>query len=133
MFDGDPEIAAMADKVARAAHRTLRLKNSALASTLPACSKLAVGEEDGWRLLEAELFQAQKNQCRQLCQDRITWKMKVKGEPPEQQKTMELKKRSTRELIRILQKHDGDSKTKELGWAVSKFFGQMATINHSVD
>ncbi len=126
MFDGDQVVAAMADKVARTAHRTLRLKNSALASALPSCSKLAVGDEDGWRLLETDLFQTRKDECRQLCQDRITWKMKVAGEPLDQNGAVELKSQSTLELIKKLQLKDGESNPKELGWAVSKFFGQMA-------
>ncbi len=131
MFDGDHEVAEMSDKVARAAHRTLRLKNSALASALPSCSKLAVGDEGGWRLLETELFQSHKNQCRQLCQDRITWKKKVNGEQLDQGKTVELKNKSTAELIKTLQLNDGGANNKELGWAVSKFFGQMASENDS--
>ena len=126
MFDGDQEVADLADKVARTSHRTLRLKNTALASALPSCSKLAVGDEGGWRLLETELFQAHKNECRQLCEDRIAWKMKLKSSLFDQQEAAQLKNQSTVELIKTLQQRDGAPNSKELGWAVSKFFGQMA-------
>jgi len=133
MFDGDKEVASLADKVARTSHRTLRLKNSALASALPSCSKLAEGDEGGWRLLQSELFQSHQNECRQLCEDRIAWKMKLKSSPSDQPETDQLKHQSTPELINTL-RHAGESNSQELGWAVSKFFGQMAStgsINES--
>lgn len=132
MFDGDHEVAALADKVARTSHRTLRLRNGALASALPSCSKLAEGDEGGWRLLETQLFQSHKNECRQLCEDRIAWKMKLNSSLFNQKETAELKNQSTPELIKTLQRA-GDSNTKELGWAVSKFFGQMASADYSND
>lgn len=131
MFDGDREVAALADKVARTCHRTLRLKNSALASALPSCSKLAEGDEGGWRLLETELFQSHKNECRKMCEDRIAWKMKLKSSLFDQQETAQLKNQSVPELIATLQQRAGEPSSKELGWAVSKFFGQMACADHS--
>lgn len=126
MFDGDSEVAALADKVARTCHRTLRLKNGPLASALPSCSKLAEGDQSGWRLLETELFQSHKNECRKLCEDRIAWKMKLKSSLFDQQETAQMKEQSISELVATLQQRAGEPNSKELGWAVSKFFGQMA-------
>jgi hypothetical protein len=126
MFDGDPKVAALADKVARAAYRTLRLRNGALASTLPSCSKIAEGDETGWRLLETELFQRQKDQCRKLCADRIAWRRQIKSKPMEHSENINLHNQSTQELIEALNDHREEANSKELGWAVSKFFGQMA-------
>lgn len=131
MFDGDREVAALADKVARTCHRTLRLKNSALASALPSCSKLAEGDEGGWRLLETQLFQSHQNECRKMCEDRIAWKMKLNSSLFDQQETAQLKNQSVPELIATLQQRAGEPNSKELGWAVSKFFGQMACADGS--
>ena len=126
MFDGDQEVAALADKVARTSHRTLRLRNSALASALPSCSKLAQRDEAGWRLLETDLFQSHEPTCRQLCQDRIVWKNNHRIGLTDNQKPADLSSQTTAELLKTLQLHAGGTSAKELGWAVSKFFGQMA-------
>ncbi len=122
MFDGDPKVAALADKVARTAHRTLRLRNGALASALPACSKLAVGDQTGWRLLESVLFQSNKTACRKLCLDRIAWRQPLDDRQLSDQVLTEPENQSTKDLVNTLRKNSA----KEFGWAISKFFGQMA-------
>ena len=58
--------------------------------------------------------------------------MKLNSSLFNQKETAELKNQSTPELIKTLQRA-GDSNTKELGWAVSKFFGQMASADYSND
>lgn len=127
MFDGDDEVATLADQVARTVHRALRLKNSALASTLPSCSKLAVGDESGWRLLETELFESHKDECRRLCRDRIVWKRSHDSDLVDKEHPVTLADQTTAELLKTLQQYNGGTSAKELGWAVSKFFGQMAS------
>jgi len=52
--------------------------------------------------------------------------MKLKNSPLDQQEIDQLNNQSTPELIETLQQYAGEPRRKELGWAVSKIFGQMA-------
>ena len=142
MFDGDDEVAALADKVARTSFRSLKIKNSSLASALPACYRIALGDASGWKLFEQKLFQTHQSACRKLCSDRLDWKRRITASsqlpspashdlpvsssvgPRHQLTIVELAEQLRDESQPASPKI---SNQRALGWVVSKFFGQLAT------
>ena len=138
MFDGDQEVAALADKVARTSFRSLKIKNPLLASALPACSKIALGDARGWKLFEHKLFQTHESVCRKLCSDRLNWKRRITASS---QRKASVSLGSTAgtthqlTMVELVERLRDESKPaipqaanhRALGWVVSKFFGQLAT------
>ena len=141
MFDATAEVSQLAEQVARGCYPTLRRTNTDLAALLPLCSRLAAAATQTDRsdhlqkLIGSPPFQSQKQECRQLCIDRILWLNSIQPDLFNQTVAKsDLKQRSTAELFEELDEADPSSprRSSEFGWAISKCFELLAG-NRAVD
>ena len=135
MFDATAEVSHLAEQVARGCYPSLRRTDVKLAALLPLCSRLAAAATPSDRsdhlqkLIGSPLFQSQKQECRQLCIDRILWLNGLKPDLFSQTVAQsDLKQRSAAELFEELVQADPSSprRSSEFGWAISKCFELLA-------